>query len=59
MILEKYKMLLKHKARMNILLYKMILMPIVRPALKIDVLKWNKPSILDITRVTRSFMCPH
>jgi hypothetical protein len=38
-ILEKYKMFPKRKARMNILLYKMILMLVVRLALKIDMLK--------------------
>jgi hypothetical protein len=39
MILEKYKMLPKHKAMMNILLCKMKLMHVVCPTLKIDVLK--------------------
>ncbi len=38
-ILEKYKMFPKCKAMMNIPLYRMISMPIIHPALKIDVLK--------------------
>jgi hypothetical protein len=38
-ILEKYKMLPKCKARMNIPLCRMILMLLVHHALKIDVLK--------------------
>jgi hypothetical protein len=38
-ILEKYKMFPKHKAKMNMPFYKMILMFVICPALKIDVLK--------------------
>jgi hypothetical protein len=38
-ILEKYKMLPKHNARMNIPLYRMISMHVIHPTLKIDVLK--------------------
>jgi hypothetical protein len=41
-ILEKYKMLPKHKAKMNIPLCKMISMPIVRLALKFDVFKMEQ-----------------
>jgi hypothetical protein len=40
--LEKYKMFPKRKAKMNILLYKMILMHVVRPTLKIDILKMEQ-----------------
>jgi hypothetical protein len=41
-ILEKYKMLPKRKAKMNIPLYNMILMLVVHLALKIDVLKMEQ-----------------
>ncbi len=41
-ILEKHKMLPKRKARIKMPLYKMISMPIVRPTLKIDVLKMEQ-----------------
>jgi hypothetical protein len=41
-ILEKYKMLPKHKAKMNIPLCKMISMPIVCLALKFDVFKMEQ-----------------
>jgi len=38
-ILEKYKISPKHKVRMAIPLCKMVPMPIVKPTLKIDILK--------------------
>jgi hypothetical protein len=38
-VLERHKIHPKAKAQMNIPLYHMISIPIVRPALKIDVLK--------------------
>jgi hypothetical protein len=41
-ILDKHRMLLKRKARMNIPLCQMISMPIMCPALKIDVLKMER-----------------
>jgi hypothetical protein len=41
-IWEKYKIFPKCKAMMNIPLYRMISMPIVRPALKIDVHKMEQ-----------------
>jgi hypothetical protein len=41
-ILEKHKMLPKRKAQIKMPLYKMILMPIVCPTLKIDVLKMEQ-----------------
>jgi len=41
-ILEKNKMLPKCKAKMSILFYEMILMHVVRPTLKIDVLKMEQ-----------------
>jgi hypothetical protein len=41
-ILEKYKMLPKCKARMNILLYKMISMHVICLALKFDVFKMEQ-----------------
>ncbi len=41
-VLEKHIIHLKAKARMNIPLYHMISMPIVRPTLKINVLKMEQ-----------------
>jgi hypothetical protein len=41
-ILENYKMFPKHKARMNILFYKMISMLVMHPTLKIDMLKMEQ-----------------
>lgn len=41
-IVEKHKLLPKHKARNNMPFYMMILMPIIHPTLKIDVLKMEQ-----------------
>jgi hypothetical protein len=41
-ILEKYKITPKCKARMHVPLYRMVPMPIVKPTLKIDILKMEQ-----------------
>jgi hypothetical protein len=41
-IMEKHKMLPKHKAQINMPFYRMVSMPIVHPTLKIDVLKMEQ-----------------
>jgi hypothetical protein len=44
-VLDKHKIMPNEKAHMNIPFCKMISMPMLRSTLKIDVLKWNGPSI--------------
>jgi len=46
-VLERHKIHPKGKARMNIPLYRMISMPVVRPSLKIDVFKMEHAFQMD------------
>jgi hypothetical protein len=55
-ILEKYKISPKQKVRMAIPWCKMVPVPIVRPTLKIDILK--KDFTWDTRKGTRYFICP-